>query len=236
MTVRAQLGQSVQEHLDEYWTTRARDYDAYQLEQRRWDDNWAVWSRVWREALGPEPLDVLDVGTGSGYVARVIAGLPEGHRVVGVDLSDGMLEIAREHAVEDGNGDRLRFEPGDAVDPPLPAGSVDAVVSRYLMWTLREPVEAARRWRRLLRPGGLVAAVDGLWHTGAMGRTYPDDVQDALPLADATSIEQTAQVLRDAGLREVSITPLTEVFELDRRYGVAPGHELVQQYLITGRL
>ena len=39
----------------------------------------------------------------------------------------------------------------------------------------------------------------------------------------------------DAGFADVEVRPLTEVFALDEKYGVAPGHDVRMQYLITGR-
>ncbi|WP_422774950.1 hypothetical protein ACN28C_32675 [Plantactinospora sp. WMMC1484] len=56
-----------------------------------------------------------------------------------------------------------------------------------------------------------------------------------LPLVTATSIDQTVAVLEKAGLRDVTVTPLTSIYELDRRFGVAPDHEHQTQFLVTGR-
>lgn len=222
---------TAQDRINAYWTGRAPAYDDYQRRPERLAADERAWSRVWSEALPAGPLDVLDAGTGSGQVAVVLAGL--GHRVTGIDLSEGMLARARRWPGPD-------FRIGDAVNPDFPPASFDAVTSRYLMWTLREPDRAVANWIRLLRPGGVVAVVDSTWFPDGLDEAafaghYDEEVRAALPLAAATSIDRTAEVLTGAGLAEVTVTPLTGIHDLDRRYGVAPGHELRMQYLVTGK-
>ncbi|MEU8820746.1 methyltransferase domain-containing protein [Actinoplanes sp. NPDC048796] len=230
---------NTQDRINEYWTGRAPSYDAYQQRPSRVEADNAAWSAIWSGALPFARGDVLDVGTGSGHVALTVAGL--GHRVTGIDLSEGMLAEARRHAAA--VDFPPAFQPGDAVQPPFPPASFDAVVGRYVMWTLRSPVTAVQNWMRLLRPGGVVAVVDSTWFPEGLDSAgenftgfYDAEVQAELPLAAATSIDQTAAVLREAGLTEVTVTPLTTIYELDQRYGVAPGHHLRTQYLVTARV
>lgn len=87
----------------------------------------------------------------------------------------------------------------------------------------------------LLRPGGVVAMVDSTWFTDGLGTLYGDRPDATLPLADAEGIDETAETLRRGGLVNVDITPLHEILELDRAHGVAPGHDVQLQYLISGR-
>ncbi|MDN4161451.1 class I SAM-dependent methyltransferase [Nocardioides abyssi] len=220
----------LQARIDDYWTGRAPSYDAYQQRPERRDLDRQAWGRVWSGVLPSAPVEVLDVGTGSGHVACLLAEL--GHRVTGIDLAGGMLDLAREHAAE--LADPPRILVGDAVAPPFPPASYDAVVGRYVMWTLRDPATAVARWVELLRPGGVVAMVDSTWFTDGLGALYGDRPDAALPLAEARSIEATADVLRAAGLVDVAVVPLEEVLELDRAHGVAPGHDVQLQYLVTG--
>lgn len=224
--------------MNAYWSERATDYDAGQRRPERLARDVVAWSEVWRQALPVSPAEVLDLGTGSGFVAFVHAGL--GHRVTATDLAAGMIEVARSHAHEVPGAPDFRI--GDAVAPGFAPASFDAITSRYLMWTLREPQVALANWRRLLRPGGVLAVVDGLWFpegldanpTPGFAASYDGEVRDALPLAEARSIEETADVVRAAGFRDVTVTPLTTILELDREYGAAPGHEVTLQHLIRG--
>ncbi|WP_328475201.1 class I SAM-dependent methyltransferase [Actinoplanes sp. NBC_00393] len=232
---------SAQDRINAYWTGRAPAYDEYQQRPDRLAADDQAWSEIWQSALSGVPrdvLDVLDVGTGSGQVAMTLARL--GHRVTGVDLAEGMLERARAHAATIEGGPDFRL--GDAVDPGFPDATFDAVVGRYVMWTLREPQTAVANWIRLLRPGGIVAMVDSTWFPDGLDNAsenfagfYDDSVQAVLPLAAAKSIDETVLLMANAGLRDVTATPLTTIYRLDQQYGVAENHEVQMQFLITGR-
>lgn len=231
--------EDAQRRITAYWDERAPEYDRHQQRGQRLEADRTVWRALWEQTLPAAPVDVLDLGTGSGYVALLLAQL--GHRVTGTDLSTGMLEIARRRAREQDLP--VRFEVGDAAAPQVLDGGVDVVVSRYLLWTLRRPGEALRAWRRALRPGGLLAVVDGLWFprgieanpTPGFREHYDDGVREALPLAEASRIEELTGLIRAAGLRDVRVRALDELWVLDRTTGVVPGHDLVRQHLITAR-
>jgi len=213
---------TVQDRMNEYWTWRAPSYDRDQRGSDR-----ELWGGIWSRAqLGPE---VLDVGTGSGFVAHLLAA--RGHRVTGIDLSDGMLEQARSH------GGTAEFVPGDAVDPPFGPESFDAVVNRYVLWTLRDPAAAVRNWRRLLRPGGRLAVVDGGWFpdglTAGAGAEFAAAYSGTqLPL-ESGSPAPLRELLLSEGFVDVSTETLTDLFEHDQRHGVSPGHRPTLQYLTT---
>ena len=75
----------------------------------------------------PPPRRVLDLGTGTGVVARALAERYPAADVVGVDLSPGMIEQARS-ALVPGLAGRLRFEVGDAAALAFPDGGFGLVV------------------------------------------------------------------------------------------------------------
>jgi ubiquinone/menaquinone biosynthesis C-methylase UbiE len=100
---------------------------------------------------------VLDAGTGTG-LAAVAAARATGRtgRVVAIDISAGMLRVARRDAFEQGSAP-IEWVQGDAVDlPAYPSATFDFVLCAAAL--LYMPVPAAlAEWRRLLRPGGTIA-------------------------------------------------------------------------------
>jgi ubiquinone/menaquinone biosynthesis C-methylase UbiE len=245
-----------------YWTRWAAEYDEHQLSRLALPGERETWSRTWREALPEGTRTVLDVGTGSGNVALLLAA--EGYEVTGIDLAEGMLEQARAKLV--GHPRPPRFLAGDAVDPPFAPGSVDAIVSRYLLWTLRDAPAALRRWHELLRPGGTLVAIDGQWFAPAEERSgsqaeghsssaaasgteapvagtvrqehfaeaYDEGAVSHLDFARA-GIDRICAAWEEAGFVDVQADPLPELLALDRAHGVAPGHSPQLLHRFTAR-
>lgn len=230
---------ATQTRINHYWDHRAPIYDQYQQSADRLTTDRELWAAVFAAVLPESPREILDLGTGSGFLAFVLASL--GHRVTGTDLSETMLEIARGHA-EHGS-EAPEFRRGDAVHPDKAAQSVDVITSRYLMWTLRAPTTAVTNWRRILRPGGTLAIVDAAWFpqgldanaTAGFAEHYTAQVRSRLPLAEAQSMQPLVEVICAAGFEDITCTALHQVYEVDRIRGAVPGHQPQLQYLITAK-
>jgi 2-polyprenyl-3-methyl-5-hydroxy-6-metoxy-1,4-benzoquinol methylase len=101
-------------------------------------------------------MTVLDIGSGAGDVALLLADLvgPRG-RVVGVDMNAAILDTARARAASAGFAN-VTFIAGEAGEA---AGETrfDAVTGRYVLMYVPDPVALLRRLAGLLRPGGIVA-------------------------------------------------------------------------------
>ncbi|KUO16349.1 class I SAM-dependent methyltransferase [Streptomyces dysideae] len=117
---------------------------------------WADRLRGW---LPERPSDVLDLGCGTGSLSLLAAG--QGHRVTGVDSSPPMVDLARAKLV----GRDAAFLVGDAAAPPVGEERFDVVLVRHVLWALPEPGRVLRHWRELLRPGGRLVLVEGVWGT-----------------------------------------------------------------------
>jgi arsenite methyltransferase len=101
---------------------------------------------------------VLDIGSGPGLLAREMADTvgPEG-RVVGLDLSEAMLEMGRRRCID---RPQVSFEQGDAAKLPFEADSFDVVVTTQVYEYVPDIAGALAEVARVLRPGGRVAIVD----------------------------------------------------------------------------
>jgi len=150
------------------WSARnARAYDRHAAVSRR-----AEWKTVIAAALDgvPPEMQVLDVGTGTGFVAGILAEL--GYEVLGVDLSPAMLERARENLARLNVASRVSLREGTAEALNLPDASVEGIISRWVLWTLPEPERGIQEMARVLKPGGRLVIIDGQpVEQGLLGRT-----------------------------------------------------------------
>ncbi len=117
----------------------------------------AAWAERMAAWLPGEPSDVLDLGCGTGSLALLAA--ERGHRVTGVDGSPAMLERARAKLAAYDAG----FLLGDAQEPPVGEARFDVVLVRHVLWALPDPARALANWRGLLREGGRMVLVEGVW-------------------------------------------------------------------------
>lgn len=97
---------------------------------------------------------VLDAGTGPGTLARDIARRQPGLQVYGIDLSEDMIGLAREHARREQLEERVHFDIGNIAQMPYPDHSFDLVVSTISMHHWYEIEQPLRDLYRVLRPGG----------------------------------------------------------------------------------
>lgn len=162
---------------------------------------------------------ILDVGTGSGTLALAALRRWPDARVVGLDGSRGMLGTAEAAAASLPAADRRRlsFVEGLAERIPLEDGSVDVVVSSFVLQLVPSRPRALAEARRVLAPGGTLAFVT--WRATDAPVFGPDDrfydALDELGIPDELDAEEArsgdpvsaaaavAQVRR-AGFRDVT--------------------------------
>lgn len=215
--------QAGQQEITAFWNRVGPRYESSENVAAPGTDEYARWRATTQELLPAASSDVLDVGTGTGFLARLAAEL--GHRVTAIDVADEMLAASKVRATD---GD-VTFAVGDAVAPPFAAESFDAVVSRSLLWTLREPRRAFASWWRLLRPDGRVVAIYGL-----APLRVPDDApytaatRDQLPAMHLEDHDVPVQAAEAAGFRDISTTALQAL----RGWETSPGSDL--PYALTG--
>lgn len=116
---------------------------------------------------------VLDIGTGTGFLA---AGLgPQAQRVIAIDASRGMLDVARNNLDRLGV-DNVELVEADLAALPLPDDSVDVAVTNMVLHHALDPGQMLREMARVTRPEGWVAITDEVEHPYTWMRTEHADV------------------------------------------------------------
>jgi SAM-dependent methyltransferase len=164
---------------------------------------------------------VVEVGSGSGVVARDVAALvgPRG-RVTGVDRSRVLVTAARRRAREERLDRRLDFRLGDATALPFRSGRFDCALAVTVLLHVARPQAMLRELVRVTRPGGVVALQDQDFGTqvldhpdheltrrifdGVTARLYPD------PFSGRTLVRRLVEL----GLERVRL--LADVYQVLR--------------------
>jgi ubiquinone/menaquinone biosynthesis C-methylase UbiE len=165
------------------------------------------------EALSPRPGESwLDVGCGRGAVLLPAAAAvaADGH-VTGIDISAGMVELARAHVREAGLGN-VTLAVADASAPSV-AGPFDVVASCLVAFFLPDPGAALRSWLPLLAPGGRLGIttfgpIDPRWRQvdEVFAPYLPAQLRDARTTGRAgpfASDEGMEALVSDAGYTDV---------------------------------
>jgi ubiquinone/menaquinone biosynthesis C-methylase UbiE len=196
--------QDIKTAVSRYWSGRAAEFDLGPSHGLLNEAQHQAWLDLLREAAGPPPLRVLDVGCGTGFLALRMAEL--GHTAVGVDLSEGMLTAAQRKA--EGVGLPVTFRLGDAEAPPPDGAPYDVILERHVIWTLPQPREAVHAWQALLRPGGLLILIEGIFEMS--DRTVYPTLQAQLPLYGGRPGEELAMLLKTEGFIQTAVRPLMD--------------------------
>jgi len=121
--------------------------------------------RIWRRRAVDRvaarcPADIVDVASGTGDLAIAMARRLPSARILGIDLSEGMLEIGRRKAAEAVPDAAVSFMTGDCLDLPLADASADVVTVAYGVRNFADIAGGYREMLRVLRPGGMLAVLE----------------------------------------------------------------------------
>lgn len=154
--------QSQLKELEEYWSNRAKGYSLVNQEELAGEqkDKWLYYLKSHFPANTPKEISVLDVGTGPGFFAIILA--EAGYQVTAVDYTQEMLRQARQNAGI--LADTIQWLTMDAQHLLFNENQFDVIVSRNLTWNLDEPDRAYREWHRILKPGGIMLNFDANWY------------------------------------------------------------------------
>jgi ubiquinone/menaquinone biosynthesis C-methylase UbiE len=192
----------------------------------------AAWKQELFRDLPQLTQKVLDAGCGTGVIGLLFSEI--GHEVNGVDLSERMLLTARGKA----NEQNLSFEPwkADAEHLPFHDRSFDVVVTRHLLWTLPHPGPALEEWHRVLKEGGRLLIIDGVWDDGSLsvrvkrflsnglskisgdthGGHYDNNLRAQLPYGGGVPGEALVTEVEQAGFTGISCRDIMHIRDMQK--------------------
>jgi demethylmenaquinone methyltransferase/2-methoxy-6-polyprenyl-1,4-benzoquinol methylase len=178
--------------------------------------------------IGAPGATVIDLATGTGDLAILIARMAPGTRVIGVDPSQGMLSVGRAKVADAGLGGCVDLREGDAEDLDFPDRFADGVTMAFGIRNVPDRWRALREMGRVTRKGGRIAILELTepreGPMGALARFYVHGVVPRVggalsgkreyrylqeSIAAFPTPEVFAETMRAAGLRVVEVTPLS---------------------------
>ena len=181
----------MEQRVKKYWTQRSHDFGTVRKNELENEMGQRWLHEIERFLPEGRNLNILDVGTGTGFFAVLLA--QQGHRVEGIDLTPAMLEEARTLAKQ--RNLEITFREMDAQNLDYPNDSFDVVISRNLTWTLLDPERAYAEWFRVLKPGGVLLNFDADYashvrsHSTQNRKVAPDSPYGHVGMTDALQQE-----------------------------------------------
>ena len=136
---------------------------------------------------------ILDVGCGFGATAIVLAQTLPQSEVVGIDLSEPLLELAFQKAQDASLGERVTFERADVQEIPYEDDSFDALINVQMLHIVADPIAMLDEMERVLAPDGVLFMADirRSW-VGWLDKVFKT----------ALTVEEARVLVRQSNLRE----------------------------------
>jgi len=140
---------------------------------------------------------VLDVGCGSGWATRLMAEKARDGRVVGIDIADEMITVARETSSQCAN---VEFRVASAESLPFAEGEFTSAFSMESLYYYADVGLALKEIKRVLRPGGLFVTVIDLYRENLPSHQWIEQLKVPVHLL---SIPEYRSLFEDAGFINV---------------------------------
>lgn len=174
------------------------------------------------------PQTILDIATGTGDLAILMA-KTKAPKIIGADISEGMMEVGRKKVAEKGLSDRITLQYGDSENLPFPDGTFDAITVAFGIRNFETLEKGLAEILRVLKQGGIFVILETSvptkfpfkqgykFHTKVLlpliGRLFSKEGSAYSYLGESASVfpfgEQLNNILRKIGFIEVKHMPQT---------------------------
>jgi len=213
----------IKNKIRKWWDDPSQDYDGFVGHGVNSEVEKELWRNGIAQLLGhKQNLKILDIGTGTGFLALLLAEM--GYGITAVDWSMTMMQKAKEKAKA--AQIPVQFEVQDAENLTFPDASFDAVVSRHVLWTLADPFRASKEWARVIKPGGIVIADIPRQGSNSGMHHYGDEIGKKLPLGNGADPDEIIGMFKEAGLTNLNLKLLEKQGEQHRKTLIIYGEKI----------
>ena len=176
---------------------------------------------------------VVDLGCGGGFDCFLAAQqVGQTGRVIGVDMTPDMISKARENARK-GSYTNVEFRLGEIEHLPVADQTVDVIISNCVINLSPDKLDVYLEAFRILKPGGRLAISDVV-----ATAPLPPELKDDLALvsgciAGAATIDETEEMLLEAGFQDISILTQDESREFIKEW--VPGRN-IEEYIVSATI
>ena len=185
------------ERIESYWSKRSDDFYDLRIEELKSDKRQLWQDEIIANLPDKQHLKILDVGCGPGFFSVILASL--GHEVVGIDLTESMIEKAGE--IADMLDYNIDFKVMNAQELNFDDEEFDVVISRNLTWTLPDIEKAYKEWYRVLKKDGVLLNFDADYgkvslkeEMKSLGEEHAHNMMDSSLVKECDDIKQELEI------------------------------------------
>ena len=199
----------IKKEIRDRWNEKGWEYDqatAHGVHDQESKKQWVNIFKSLEKETGSKTLKALDVGTGTGFLALILAELDQ--QVTAIDWSTTMLNQAKKKAKE--KDLEIEFIEGQTEGLPFPRDSFQVLTARHVLWTLTEPEKALSEWNRVLEKDGVVLADYSPKNINHNSEHYSQEIEEKLPLNKNINPEELRETFEKAGFDDINISKIKD--------------------------